>query len=100
MNFILLDGAGEKNYEGAEMNALYGNTTDTDANVRQVYLRGGLTGEKFAIAAAGEYYWRANLYSRDREIARTADVRSLGGFNNNSPTYPGRVTVNGAALTL
>ena len=100
VNFILLNGPGETNYEGAEINLLYGNTTDTDANVRQVYLRGGVASDKFAIAAAGEYYSRANLYSRDREIAATADVRALGGFNNSSPTYPGRVTVSGVARTL
>src|SRR5438105_1840260 len=65
VNFILLNGPGEKPYEGAELFALYGNTTETDAHVRQVYLRGGVTGldGKVAIAAEGEYYSRANLYS-------------------------------------
>ena len=100
VNFILLNGPGEKNYEGAEINLLYGNTTDTDAHVRQVYLRGGVASDKFAIAASGEYYSRANLYSRDREIAENADVRALGGINLSSPFYPGRVTVSGVALTL
>ena len=68
VNFILLNGPGEKPYEGAELFALYGNTTETDAHVRQVYLRGGVTGldGKVSIAAEGEYYSRANLYSRDR----------------------------------
>ena len=53
MNFILLNGPGEKPYEGAELFALYGNTTDSDAHVRQVYLRGGVTGldGKVSIAA-------------------------------------------------
>ena len=44
VNFIMLNGPGEKPYEGAELFALYGNTTETDAHVRQVYLRGGVTG--------------------------------------------------------
>ena len=44
VNFILLNGPGEKPYEGAELYALYGNTTEADAHVRQVYLRGGVTG--------------------------------------------------------
>ena len=72
VNFILINGPGEKPYEGAEIFALYGNTTDSDAHVRQVYLRGGITGldGKVSIAAEGEYYSRANLYSRDREIAQ------------------------------
>src|SRR5207249_8426887 len=105
VNFILLDGPGEKPYEGAELFALYGNTTESDAHVRQVYLRGGVTGldGKVAIAAAGEYYSRAGLYSRDREISQTADLSNdstglgLGGLNNNSPTYAGRVSVSGGA---
>jgi iron complex outermembrane receptor protein len=101
VNFILLNGPGEKPYEGAELFALYGNTTENDAHVRQVYLRGGVTGldGKVAIAASGEYYSRANLFSRDREIATTGDNsnnptgNNWGGINNNSPTYGGRVTV-------
>src|SRR5438874_3242607 len=61
VNFILLNGPGEKPYEGAELFALYGNTTDTDSHIRQVYLRGGVTGMdgRVSIAAAGEYYSRA-----------------------------------------
>jgi len=101
VNFILLNGPGEKPYEGAELFALYGNTTENDAHVRQVYLRGGVTGldGKVAIAASGEYYSRANLMSRDRTIARTGDNsnnpagNNWGGINNNSATYGGRVTV-------
>ncbi|MFL6589503.1 MAG: TonB-dependent receptor domain-containing protein [Chthoniobacterales bacterium] len=101
VNFVLLDGPGEKPYEGAELFALYGNTTDTDAHVRQVYLRGGVTGldGKVSIAAAGEYYSRANLFSRDRHIATTGDLTNnptglgYGGKNSNSQTYSGRVLV-------
>jgi iron complex outermembrane receptor protein len=102
VNFILINGPGEKPYEGAELFALYGNTTDTDAHVRQVYLKGGVTGldGKVAIAAAGEYYSRANLYSRDRpDVARSGDTSNnpegmgWGGLNNNSPTYAGRVSI-------
>src|SRR5437588_10153941 len=101
VNFILLNGPGEKPYEGAELFALYGNTTETDAHVRQVYLRGGVTGldGKVNIAASGEYYSRANLFSRDRTIATTGDLSinptglGLDGINNNSPTYGGRVSV-------
>src|SRR5687767_15682174 len=59
----------------------YGNTTDKDAHVRQVYLRGGVTGldGKVSIAAAGEYYSRANLFSRDREISTTGDLSNKIG---------------------
>ena len=110
VNFIMLNGPGEKPYEGAELFALYGNTTETDAHTRQVYLRGGVTGldGKVSIAAAGEYYSRANLFSRDRaKVAGTGDTSNdatglgWGGFNNNSPTFAGRVsTSTGGAQVL
>jgi iron complex outermembrane receptor protein len=94
VNFILLSGPGEAPYEGAELDVLYGNTTENDAHVRQAYVRGGATGldGKVSFAVAGEYYSRANLFSRDREIAVLADRTSLGGNNQGSPTYSGRVS--------
>src|SRR6266404_5430327 len=101
VNFILLNGPGEKPYEGAELYALYGNTTEADAHVRQVYLKGGVTGldGKVSIAASGEYYSRANLFSKDRaKVAGTGDTSNdatglgFGGFNNNSPTFAGRIS--------
>ncbi|MGI8964940.1 MAG: TonB-dependent receptor domain-containing protein, partial [Limisphaerales bacterium] len=108
VNFILLNGQDEKPYEGAELFALYGNTTDTDAHVRQVYLKGGVTGldGKVSIAAAGEYYSRANLFSRDREISVTGDASNnptglgFGGQNSNSPTFGGRLSVAPAGSSL
>ncbi|PZR77155.1 MAG: hypothetical protein DLM73_00390 [Chthoniobacterales bacterium] len=109
VNFIMLNGPGEPPYVGAEMNVLYGNTTETDAHVRQAYIRGGVTGldGKVSIAASGEYYSRANLFSRDRTIATTGDTSNSpadpfypnsaglgwGGLNNNSATFAGHVTV-------
>jgi iron complex outermembrane receptor protein len=110
VNFILVNGPGEQPYEGAELHAFYGNTTEADAHVRQVYLRGGVTGldGKVSIAAAGEYYSRANLYARDRpDVARSSDTSNnigdpnypgsagmqWGGLDNNSPTFGGRATI-------
>jgi iron complex outermembrane recepter protein len=94
VNFILLSAPGEKPFEGVEVSTLYGNTTDKDAHVLQNYVRAGVASDRFAIAVAAEYYSRAALYSRDRDIAATTDLRSLGGFSFNSTTFPGRVTVN------
>jgi len=109
VNFVMINGPGEKPYEGAELFALYGNTTDTDAHVRQVYIKGGVTGldGKVSIAAEGEYYSRANLFSRDRfAVAGTGDTSNnpfglgLGGQNSNSPTYAGRISVGPGATSL
>jgi iron complex outermembrane receptor protein len=101
-------------YEGAEFELRYGTTTDHDANVRQAWTRGGVTGlhGKVAIFASAEYYNRAAIFSRDRTISRTGDTSNnpnvglnpnigvtglgLNGFNNNSPTFAGKVFVSGA----
>jgi iron complex outermembrane receptor protein len=98
-------------YEGAEFEVRYGTTTDHDANVRQAWIRGGVTGldGKVAIFASAEYYNRAAIYSRDRTIAVTGDLSNnpglevnpnigvtalgLNGINNNSPTFAGRVNL-------
>ena len=99
-------------YEGAEFEVRYGTTTDTDANQRSAWIRGGVTGMdgKVTIFAAAEYYNRAQLDSADRFIAQTGDTSNgdlpslnpplgilplnLGGLNNNSPTFAGRVSTD------
>ncbi len=100
VNFIMLNGPGEAPYEGAEVNMLYGNTTETDSHVRQVWIRGGVKTDKVSVAASGEYYSRANLFSRDRaQLAGSGNLTNIppglgrGGLNNNSPTFAGRVSV-------
>ncbi len=100
VNFILINGPGETPYEGAEVDFLYGNTTDTDARVLQAWVKGGVATEKVQVAAAAEFYDREGLFSRDRDIASSADTRSggtlgLGGRNTGSPTFPGRALVAG-----
>ncbi len=107
VNFIMLDGPGEAPFEGAEVFAQYGNTTETDAHVRQVYLKGGVKTDKVAIAAAGEYYSRAALFSRDRfKLAGSSNLSNgpggfgRGGANGNSPTFAGRVRINPGAQQL
>ena len=92
VNFILLNGPGEAPYEGAELDFLYGNTTDTDARVLQGYVKGGVATEKVSVAAAAEFYDRDALFSRDRTIAASADRRFLGGANTGSATFPGRAS--------
>jgi iron complex outermembrane receptor protein len=97
-------------YEGAEFEVRYGTTTDHDANLRQAWIRGGVTGMdgKVAIFASAEYYNRAALMSIDRKISQTGDTSNnpniglnpnigvpglgLGGINNNSPTFAGALT--------
>jgi iron complex outermembrane recepter protein len=111
VDFVMFGDRRLSPYESAEFELRYGNTTDRDANVRQAWIRGGVTGldGKVAIFASAEYYNRAGLYARDRYISSTADLTSnheinlnpdlgiaglgLGGFNFNSPAFAGRVIV-------
>jgi outer membrane receptor protein involved in Fe transport len=99
VNFILIGGPGEAPYEGAEVDFLYGNTTDKDARVLQTYIRGGFATDKASVAAAAQYYDAEAIFSRDRDISATADRRFLGGANTGSPTFPGRVTVSAGGQT-
>jgi iron complex outermembrane receptor protein len=113
VNFIMFGDRNLAPYEGAEFELRYGNTTDRDANERQAWIRGGVTGldGKVAIFASAEYYNRAAIFSVDRRIAATADLFTsligtnpdigvaglgLGGANGNSPTFAGRVQVEGS----
>ena len=91
-NFILLNGPGERPYQGAEIDLLYGNTTENDARVLQGSMRAGVATDRVAIAAAAEYYDREAIFSRDRDISADADRRDLGGTNQRSPTFPGRAS--------
>ncbi|MEP6955190.1 MAG: TonB-dependent receptor [Chthoniobacterales bacterium] len=109
VNFILLNGPGEAPYEGAEVDFLYGNTTDHDARVLQTFVRGGIATDKVSIAVAAEYYDRDAIFSTDRRLSSTADRRSggtqntaldpfgplgLGGFFSQSSLFPGDAQVS------
>ncbi len=100
VNFILLNGPGEAPYEGAEIDLLYGNTTDRDARVLQGYIRGGVATDKVSIAAAAEYLDRDAIFSADRRLSSTTDKRSagplgLGGFFSQSTLFPGSAQASG-----
>ena len=94
VNFVLLNGPGTQPLKGAEIDFLYGNTTDKDARVLQAYINAGWANEKFSVAISATWYDRSDIYSRDRDVSRTSDARSLGGSNTSSPTFPGRVLLN------
>ena len=120
VNFSMWDDTHDNGprFEGAEFEIRYGNTTDHDANVRQAWIRGGVTGldGKVAIFASAEYYDRAAIYSSDRYISSTGDTSNnheinlnpdrgiaglgLGGLNFNSPGFGGRVNVSAPTETF
>ncbi len=97
VNFILINGPGEAPYEGAEIDFLYGNTTDKDARVLQAYVKGGVATEKVSVAAVAQFYDADGIFSRDRDISSFTDKQGLGGANTGSPTFPGRLTIGSSA---
>ena len=100
VNFVLLNGPGATKFSGAEIDFLYGNTTEKDAHVIQVFVNTGFVSKdkRFSAVFSFTYYDRQAIYSRDRfKLAGDADQRLLGGNNTRSGTFPGRVDLTGAA---
>lgn len=97
VNFVLLNGPGAPKYNGAEIDFLYGNTTNKDAHVIQLFSNTGFVSkdERFSAVFSFNYYERQAIYSRDRTLAQSADARPLGGNNNFSGNLPGRVDLGG-----
>ncbi len=92
VNFIMLGTPGaSKPYTGVEIDLLYGNTTNNDAGVRQGYLNAGWANDKLSIVFSANYYNREAIYSRDRRLSSSADVRALGGINTTVANQPGVV---------
>lgn len=78
----------KKDFQGSEMSARYGNTTDTDVG-EQIYnfVTGAVT-EKTSVMAGGSYYKVNSLYSADRDRSRPDPTDPA----QTSPTSnPGRV---------
>ncbi len=100
VNFIMLNGPGADKFRGVEIDLLYGNTTNKDAGVKQAYLNAGWGNDRMNIVFSATYYDRQAIYSRDRHLSGQADQRPFGGRNGESPTYPGRIDLNGTNPTI
>ena len=97
VNYVLLNGPGAPKYNGAEVDFLYGNTTEKDAHVIQTFVNTGYTSKdgRFSAVFSFNYYDRQAIYSVDRfKLAGDADQRVLGGNNTRSGTFPGRIDLN------
>jgi len=81
-------------FRGLEVYASYGNTnlgSSNDAAEREGYLLAGIGDDKTDIVVFVEYYDRAAIFSRDRDISSTADFRRFGGIDTRSGFFSGRV---------
>jgi iron complex outermembrane receptor protein len=81
-------------FRGLEFEASYGNTnlgSSNDAAEREGYILAGSGDDKTDIVVFAQFYDRAAIYSRDRDISSNADQRDWGGGDTRSGNYPGRV---------
>lgn len=78
----------KKNYNGAEVDAYYGNTTSSDVGTQKYSFVTGVSNEKTSVLIGGHYYKSDALYSVDRERSRpdVTDVNNTSGTSN-----PGRL---------
>lgn len=77
-----------KDFNGTEVNASYGNTTERDAAEQRYSFITGFGNEKTSVLVGGTYYRANSLYSRDRERSQVdiTDANFTSGTSN-----PGRI---------
>lgn len=89
VNFIL-----KHRFRGLELEASYGNTnlgSSNDAGEREGYLLAGTGDDKTDVVVFAQYYDRAAIFSRDRDISSNANLTRFGGADTRSGNFPGRV---------
>jgi outer membrane receptor protein involved in Fe transport len=88
-------------FTGNRIDSSYSDTTDGDASEKTFsFLTGQDLGEKTHLVLLGSWYQRNAIYARDRDISKNADRRAQGGQNQGSPTFPGRIKVDGTEYML
>ena len=81
-------------FRGLEIGGSYGNTNmgaSNDARELEAWIKAGTGDDKTDILVVADFYDRAAIYSRDREISRNGNAVPLGGFDARSTTLPGRI---------
>jgi iron complex outermembrane receptor protein len=89
VNFIL-----KHKFRGLELEVSYGNTnlgSSNDAGEREGYLLAGTGDDKTDIVVFAQFYDRAAIFSRDRDISSNGDFTTFGGADTRSGNFPGRV---------
>jgi iron complex outermembrane receptor protein len=81
-------------FRGLELELSYGNTnlgSSNDAGEREGYILAGSGDDKTDIVVFAQFYDRAAVFSRDRDISSNADFRRFGGPDARSGNFAGRV---------
>ena len=81
-------------FRGLEIGGSVGNTnmgSSNDAREMEGWLKAGVGDDKTDIVVIADFYDRADIFSRDRDITSNAFAKPWGGFDNRSGNFPGRV---------
>src|SRR6478735_4591137 len=81
-------------FRGLEIGGSIGNTNlgaSNDARELEGWLKAGTGDDKTDILVIADFYDRAAIYSRDRDLDRNAFAIPWGGFDFRSGFFPGRV---------
>src|SRR5207248_11688479 len=81
-------------FRGLEIGGSYGNTNmgaSNDAGEGEGWLKAGTGDDKTDILVIADFYNRAAIYTRDRDIETNADTIRWGGFDDRSANSPGRI---------
>lgn len=79
VNIILRD-----HYRGALLTTEYGNTTEKDAGTVITSLLIGASNDRTDLVVSGSFFDSNAVYSRDRDIVKTADYRDFGAERGGS----------------
>jgi iron complex outermembrane recepter protein len=78
----------KKDFNGTEVSASYGNTTETDVGQQQYSFVTGSTTDRSSFLIGGSFYKENALFSKDRDRSR-ADVSDIN--NTSGTSNPGRI---------
>src|SRR5437870_10007429 len=81
-------------FRGLEIGGSIGNTNlgaSNDARELEGWLIAGTGDDKTDIMISADFYDRASIFSRDRDITSNGNATDFGGFDNRSGNFAGRV---------
>src|SRR5438034_4059639 len=81
-------------FRGVEIGGSVGNTnmgSSNDARELEGWLKAGVGDDKTDILVIADFYDRADIFSRDRDISSNANAVAWGGFDNRSSNEPGHI---------
>jgi iron complex outermembrane recepter protein len=82
-------------FRGVEIGGSYGNTSlgaSNDAGEWEGWIKAGVGDDKTDILIVADFYDRADIFTRDRDITSNAFAKPWGGFDNRSSNHPGVVS--------